>query len=50
LADITKLVNNLKLTGQSISAPAAGSVAAKTFGQSLIDKLLAANAQDIPLE
>lgn len=49
LADITTIVNNLKLTGQSIAAPGADTTVLQTFGQSLIDKLLAANRETINL-
>lgn len=49
LEDIIKVVNNLKLTGQSITAPGDNTTVLRTFGQSLIDKLLAANDETIPI-
>ena len=47
--DIAKLVTNLGKAGQTLTAPSAGTVCLKTFGQSLIDKLLAANAETVKI-
>ena len=45
--DVAKLVSNLSKAGQTVTAPAHGATALKSFDQALVDKLLAANAQQV---
>ena len=47
--EINKIVSNLSLAGQTVTATSAGTKITKTFGQSLIDKAIAAYNTQINL-